>query len=181
MIIKRFFKQLVFTKTYLNLYPLSEKENIVDKINNCDLDDDSDFSKALNSLCDIIISEKAKMDFESKEIDRSLKPLYKKEKVEVTDNETGNTTKKKVKVEKEDMFSQQEFKRCNEKLSEIDTTKKGLQELLDSIDKSEFKEEYIPLCDKLLRKNRIAQRVYAIGLISIILIPIIIAIVSNLR
>lgn len=172
MKIKNIVKKIIFNDAYLNLYPLTEKgQPICDRINNCDLLDDTDqLAKDIKDLYRFVLSKRAVDTIDSDTLNRNLDNCFKTKRVKIKDEEEDKKVVEKIQVERKGVGVKRDIKRFNAEKQNVDDDASQLELLADNIKNGKLQVTDLPLCDKVLRYNRISTRVYIAIVIVIILI-----------
>lgn len=174
-------KDLIFSKTYLHLYPMADKgKEICDKINNCDLDEKSQLADDKRQLYNFIISDQSIIKIETDNTERQLNRCYRTKKVKIKDEETNRKVVEKVKVKRRGVIGLNI--NINNYNKEIDAQKGEADKLValaSSLADGSLAEYQLTLCDKVLKNNRINPFIYRIGL-GIIVVIILMAILLNI-
>ena len=167
-------KQFIYTKPYFRLYPLSENDKAVEKINNLDINDGSQFSEDIQSLIAFIFSDMAKDDINKDKYERSLKGCYKTKRVKIKDEEADTKVIEKVRMQKRGVINKNDVEHYNDKLDEIENNSNTLSQLAERLVDGNIRKEDLPLCDKILKQNKFSWRFY-VAIIVIVIIAIVVA------
>lgn len=181
MKITDYFARLIFNKAYLHLYPMQKKKNICDEINKCDVNENTPLAKDILSLYQFALSECVLNTIDSDYIERQMNnTCYKSKRVRVTDEETEKKETEKIRIEKKNIFAQNDLKKYRNQLKQIEADATAVEKLILALENKSLAESQLLLCDKILLKNKVAKRVYIVALIAVIALPILVFILSLL-
>lgn len=155
-----YIKKFIFNGAYLRLYPMTQNENIVSAINNCDFKEDTQFTRDILTLVRYITSNIALDDIDIDITERGLQNCYRTKKVKVKDEETDEKVVEKVRVEKKGEINKRNIERLNKNLDGLSDNSEQLEKLGKRILDNNIRAEDLPLCDKVLKSNRFATRFY---------------------
>ncbi len=165
---------LIFTPVYNNMYPLSEIDDICNKINTGDLTDEEQtyFEKIVDylnlELRDNIMSEQ--------EEERNLSRLYKTKKKKIEDKE-GNKSKEKVKELKR---GREEDKiKYSYNIEQRDKKADLIAKVINDIEQQCVDEEDIEVMDIIINSHKLRTG-YQIIIFSLILAVITILLIKNI-
>lgn len=172
MKIKDTIRKFIFTETYLNLYPLTEKgQQICDDINSCDLlDNDNQLAKDIKMLYRFILSKKAVDTIASDTLDRNLDNCYRTKKVKIKDEEENKKVIEEIQVKKMGVGIKRDINRFTAEKQNVQDDVHQLNSLAENIKNGKLQVSDLPLCDEVLKHNRISTRVYIAIIIVIVLI-----------
>lgn len=170
--ITRLVKSLLFTSAYNRLYPLSEKNGIVEKINTYDYNLNDDFTADINSLYQYLLSDMSIEQINKEQYNRSLDKCYKTQKVKYKDKTTKKKTIEYVKVEKKGTFNQRDIQKLSSKIEELENQHSDIERLVDRLTAGEISEYDLPKLDRTLKANRFRATTY------IFIIAVMVAIVA---
>ena len=162
--------RIIFTKAYNDLYPLADREGIVDKINSYDYSQDDDFVQDIGSLYDYLLSDISKNTIERDELDMSLNQCYKTKKRKYRDRETREKIVERQKVERRGKANKQDISNYSEKLKNINSSSDKLKEAAKRLEKLQVAESDLTVFDSVLKTNRLKTSVYIVGIVIAVLI-----------
>lgn len=181
MKITDYFARFIFNETYRHLYPMQEKEDICNKINTCDVNENTPLAKDILSLYHFALGECELNTIDSDYIEKKMdKTCYKNKRVKITDEETNKKETEKIRVEKRNIFAKNDLNKYKNQLKQIETDATAVEKLIIALENSSLTESQLLLCDKILLKNKIAKRVYIIALVAVIALPILVFLFSLL-
>lgn len=165
------FKRFIFTGTYIRLFPLSDKDEAVKKINTLDFNENSQFSEDIQTLVKYIFSNIDKDNIDKSMYERSLKGCYKTKRVKVRDDETDKKTVENVRIKRRGVFNENDINRFNDKIDELDDNSNALSQLAERILDGKITQSDLQLCDTILKQNKFSWRFY-VAIIAIVIIAI---------
>lgn len=159
-------KGRIFTPTYIRLYPLSPKENIVEKINTYDYSLNDEFTKDINTLYSYLCSDYSEKQLDAESLDRNLETFYKTKKVKHKDKETKTKTIEKIRVEKSGFYNESGIKVYTKKHEQAEEDSKHIDSLIDRLLGGEVTAEDIPELDKTLKRHKFKTSTYIAAIVA---------------
>lgn len=172
-------KQFVYTSAYIHLYPLAKHQGIAKKINEYDYTLNDSFAKDINDLYGYIQSEMAKGKIDKEINERGLEGCYKKKRVKVLDEETGEKTVEKIKYERKGVINKNILNSYSEQIKTLSKDTQQLSLLSDNLLEGNLTDFDLPQLDKILKRNRFRLRAYIAGII--VILAVIVSILIILR